>query len=364
MDLGGATLRQPGSTDRRAATAGVGGAYRRGAWTLTGEGALSIAEDSLGAAQAVARIAFSPARFRGGTTEAEASATSFGVAWPGSNGNQSVLFRQSLQTGAVRVFGAVGFGKTLRFDPLTQRFDIDTRGRVINAGVSGSRGPLSGTVTLQRATTDDWQLMEASGIFLKRVAPSYGLHDADVDLSWQTRRVGVTVSRSWRTGFGDTRGTANGYAASASWRVMEPLQFIVHGGKQMADPLRGVPQANYAGVVARWQRSRSAPLPSSAAPPRVVRNAEYALATRSGGADLTVQVNAPADAVVEIACSATDWTPVRVARDGSAFVARLQLVSGTHRVAVRVNGGAWRAPRGLTQVDDEFGSAAGIVVVP
>ena len=80
-------------------------------------------------------------------------------------------------------FGAVGFGKTLRFDPLTQLFDIHTRSRTLNAGVSGTRGPLTGTVTLQRATTDDWQLMEASGIFLKRVAPSYGLHDADVDLS-------------------------------------------------------------------------------------------------------------------------------------------------------------------------------------
>jgi hypothetical protein len=51
-------------------------------------------------------------------------------------------------------------------------------------------------------------------------------------------------------------------------------------------------------------------------------------------------------------------------RDGGAFVHRLTLPTGTHRVAVRVNGGAWRAPRGLAAVADDFGGQAGVVVVP
>jgi hypothetical protein len=33
-------------------------------------------------------------------------------------------------------------------------------------------------------------------------------------------------------------------------------------------------------------------------------------------------------------------------------------------VAVRVNGGAWRAPRGLAVVDDDFGGKAGLIVIP
>lgn len=364
MDVGGATLRQPGGTDRRAATAGVGGVYRRGAWTLIGEGALSLAEDSLGAAQAVARAAYAPGRWRWSTTEVEASATSFGVAWPGTNGNQGVRLRQSLQTGAVRLFAAAGFGKTLRFDPLTQRFDTDTRGRVISLGASGMRGPLTGTVTLQRATTDDWQLMEASGIILKRVAPWYGLHDAEFELTWQSRRLAFTASRSWRAGFGDTQGTGNGYAVSGAWRVSSPLQFIVHGGKQLADPLRGVPQAHYAGIMARVQRSRNVRAPSARAAASAARDAEFLLTPRTGGGDLVIRVDAPRDATVEVATSATDWTPQQLVHDGEQFVARVALASGTHRVAVRVNGGAWRAPRGLTRVEDEFGGAAGMVVVP
>jgi hypothetical protein len=357
MDVGGASLRQPGSTDRSAATAGLGGLIRRGSWTLAGEGALSVAEDTLGAAQVVARASFSPSRFRWSTTELDASATSLGVAWPGNDGNQSVLVRQSVQRGAWRVFGSAGWGKTLRYG-------LDTRGGVFNAGFAGTRGPVVGTVTLQRATTDDWQLMEASGIVLKRIVPWYVLHDATVDVAWHLPRVSLTASRSWRTGIGDTQGTSNGYALAAAWSVVTPLQLIVQGGKQMADPLRGVPQATYAGVIARWQRSRRTPVPTADAPWRVVRNAEYALAARPGGAELTVLVDAPADAVVEIASSATEWAPVRLSREGARFVARVPLASGTHRVAVRVNGGDWRAPRGLTRVEDEYGGAAGIVVVP
>jgi len=40
------------------------------------------------------------------------------------------------------------------------------------------------------------------------------------------------------------------------------------------------------------------------------------------------------------------------------------LPPGSHRVAVRINGGAWRAPRGLVAVPDDFGGTVGVVVVP
>jgi len=329
---------------------------------MTGEGGLSLAEDSLGATQAIARLAFAPSRFA--VTDAEANATSFGLAWPGHHGNTSLLVRQSVQAGPWRVFGAVGQGRTLRADELTQRFDLSMRSQVINVGASGGRGPLTGTVTLQRARTDDWQLMEASGIILKRVAPWYGLHDAEVEVAWQSRRVAFTASRSWRAGFGDTQGTSSGYGWSAMWRASAPLQFVVHGGKQMAEPLRGVPEAHYAGIVARVQRSRSVRVPSTLAVASSARDAEFVLLPRAGGADVVIRIDAPRDAVVEVATSATDWTPARLVHDGERFALRVALASGAHRVAVRVNGGAWRAPRGLTRVDDEFGGAAGIVVVP
>jgi len=45
-------------------------------------------------------------------------------------------------------------------------------------------------------------------------------------------------------------------------------------------------------------------------------------------------------------------------------VQQLTLPAGAHRIAVRVNGGPWRAPRGLAPVNDDFGGKAGVVVIP
>ncbi len=288
------------------------------------------------------------------------SATSLGVTWPGRDGSQSLLVRQRVGSGSLRLFGALGVGYSQRPDLLSVPPTLIARASLINTGLEAVSGAFSGTVTLQRATTDDWQLMEASGIVLKRTVPSYELHDAVLDVTWRGARASVSASRSWRTGFGETRGTSNGYGLSAAWRAARSLVLIAHGGKQMADPLRGVPQATYAGVLARWQWSRT----PRATTVRSARDIEYVLSPDTGGGELLLQVQAPPDAIVEVASSANDWSPIRAVAQGDRFVLRLRLPSGTHRVAVRVNGGAWRAPRGLVRVDDDFGGASGIVVIP
>ena len=77
-----------------------------------------------------------------------------------------------------------------------------------------------------------------------------------------------------------------------------------------------------------------------------------------------MRIAATADAVVEVMSSTTDWSIVRLTREGDTFVHRLTLPSGMHRIAVRINGGMWRAPLGLAPVEDDFGTRAGLVVVP
>jgi hypothetical protein len=370
LDVGGAAVRQPNSTVRQAATFGIGGARggvfgtatdARGAWSIAGDGAFTFAQDSVDAAQGVLRASLTPSRAPWATSDVEVSATAIGIRLPGSNGTQSVALQQGVHRGSLRVFVGAGVGRT-------SRYLLDSRGADVNAGIGITRGTFTGSVTLQQATTDDWQLMEASGFALTRAAPSYALRDARIDVAWRVARVQLTASGSARAGTGATRGNASGLSGTATFQLGPALQLVALGGRQLADPLRGVPQADYAALVARWQRRRVAALSSSRLPSltetRVVRNAEATLEPSAGGAELVVRIAAAADAVVEIASSATEWTPVRAVREGQQFVARLVLASGTHRVAVRVSGGSWRAPRGLVRVDDEFGGAAGIVVVP
>lgn len=83
-----------------------------------------------------------------------------------------------------------------------------------------------------------------------------------------------------------------------------------------------------------------------------------------GGGELEVRVFAAADLEIVIAGDFSDWRPIRMEREGSVWVARVQLEPGKYRVAVQVNGGEWRAPRNLARVRDDYGGEAGLVVIP
>ena len=373
LDIGGATVRQSGSDDLGAATVGAGIMQRGRRFLLIGDGALTLAADSLAATQAVVRGLFALTSWT--VSEIETSATSIGIAVPGKRGNRSVLFRQQLQLGRVRLFGSAGFGNT-------SRHGLDSHSGTQQLGVSATRGEFTLTTTAQRATTDDWQLMEAAGFSLRSNSEWYGMHDATAELLWQFDGFALSASRTWRAGFGVTRGTGRAYSYASSLPFRRRFTLIANSGCQLADPLRGTPQATYMGLAMRVQFGRASGARDAAvrdaARRRVggmgsaaqltvfepIDGAEYRLEQRDGGAELGLRVNAPRDAIVEVAHSANEWTPMRLTRDGDAFVARITLASGTHRVALRINRGEWREPRGLSRVADDFGGNAGLVVVP
>lgn len=368
LDAGGARVQQPSSTLRSAGSVGAGVWHGRGALSVAGEGSVTLADDSLAAAQWVLRTTFAPARWSRSRTDLDLSATTNGLVIPGVNGNRSGAVRQSLQFGSVGLFGTAGVGRT-------SRLELESRGHAFSVGADLQRGAWRASVTGQRAFTDDWQLMEASGIELLRVVPAYTIDDFTADLSWRRGRWWLGASRSWRAGSGATTGTAKGHSLMAAWQLSSSLMLIVQGGEQMADVVRGVPQARYSGLAMRWNPLRVNGLRRDArafgeargnGPTMVpdVQTDEVLLQRREGVGIVVLTITAPADALVEVACSATDWTPVRVTREGGAFVLRLTLPSGAHRLALRVNGGAWRAPHGLVAVEDDFGGKAGVVVVP
>ena len=95
------------------------------------------------------------------------------------------------------------------------------------------------------------------------------------------------------------------------------------------------------------------------------RSAAFATVTqKSSGALMLVRVIADDSSRVEVAGTFSNWSPVQLNRVGDAWEAEIALPPGRHRVAVRINGGPWQAPRGTARVRDEFGGEAGLVVVP
>jgi hypothetical protein len=76
-----------------------------------------------------------------------------------------------------------------------------------------------------------------------------------------------------------------------------------------------------------------------------------------------VAVRVPSAASVEFASDCTEWKPVTMVRIGNEWVAEVAAAAGLHRGNIRVDGGRWIAPPGLTSLDDDFAGEVGIFVV-
>lgn len=79
----------------------------------------------------------------------------------------------------------------------------------------------------------------------------------------------------------------------------------------------------------------------------------------------TIRVRVPGARTVEVSGDFTGWKPVALARAGrDRWEITLPLARGLHRLAIRVDGEAWRAPPGVSTVADEFQGTVGVIVVP
>ena len=62
----------------------------------------------------------------------------------------------------------------------------------------------------------------------------------------------------------------------------------------------------------------------------------------------------------------TDWTPLPMtaSQPPGTWSIAVPVTPGVHQVNVRIDGGEWTVPAGLTAVRDEFGGSVGILLVP
>ena len=358
IDAGGARVEQPFRAPERAGVLGVGAARTGRTFGLSGQLAATVAGDSAGAGQGLLLASVVPPMFTHARTDAGASLTTFGLPSQGRGRNSAWLLRQSLGWRYGGAFATVGASRTKR--PVPNRRDGSEfegfRATSVDVGIFGSYRWLSASLSRQRTLSDDYQIAESTGFGLTRLAASYDYRDLVLNTGLAISRLELSGTFAQRRGGTATRGRANAVLVSASVQVTRSLSLVVSEGKGLADPLRGVPQAQMTSAGIRWRIGGSRAATRADAATLDIRP--------TGGAELTVRVRAARDARVEVATSHGEWVPSAMVRDNGFFVARVQLPSGTHRVAVRVNGGEWMAPAGLARVKDDLGGSAGLVVVP
>ncbi|HYW33095.1 MAG TPA: hypothetical protein VE869_16460 [Gemmatimonas sp.] len=349
-------------------------------------GGFTALDSRAGALQATLTAALVPPVARWFQADATLTGTRFGAPTPSSavgGSNQAWRMRSSAMHRIGPIFAGVSVALARS---TTARDDGSGFGRAASRFVAtgtdvgawvGYRW-LSLSVTGTRTLTDDYPLVEASRFVLVRPSASYDLRDLAITGSAAAGRVELQHAYVRRTGAGATRGRATASSVSAAVALTRSVALVASHGETLADQLRGTVGARVSSVALRWRvGSRGVPgvgaanavgrrERSSVMTPTSSRGVASAAVERvpSGGAVVTIRVDAPRETVVEYATSHGDWQPARATFDGSVHLSTVTLPAGVHRLSVRVNGGEWYAPIGLVSERDEFGGSRGIVVVP
>jgi hypothetical protein len=183
---------------------------------------------------------------------------------------------------------------------------------------------------------------------------------------------GALGARVWSRGAG--RGV---YGEAIAVIALRPaFALVLAGGRYATDPTRGSIAGRYASVgvrivglrPARPERFDPAVLLASslrsgaaAADPPAAPAALLEFTSAAGRCTFVVHAAAVS---VEIVSDLSGWQPVALAPAGSdTWSVTLPAAPGLHRLNMRLDGGAWLVPNGLTPTADEFGGSVGLFVV-
>ena len=152
------------------------------------------------------------------------------------------------------------------------------------------------------------------------------------------------------------------WGLSASRGIAPSLALVAAAGRAGSDPVTSVPGARYFALGLRLKVGSQAIAPPAASP-RTTATAPFRIGPAlAAGREIVIRA---ADArAVELAGDFTDWKPVALQPWGEdGWRALLPISPGLHRLAIRIDGGAWRAPSGTRPIASEFGGEVAEVVV-
>ncbi|MDQ6885805.1 MAG: glycogen-binding domain-containing protein [Gemmatimonadota bacterium] len=152
--------------------------------------------------------------------------------------------------------------------------------------------------------------------------------------------------------------TSTWHVSGTLW-MSSQLALIASAGRYAADIPQSIPGAQFVTVALRM-RTR---------PPALAASLAVALATGfevRGGADSPrlIRVRAHGARRVELMGDFTDWLPVDLTSTvEDEWEVLLPISAGTHRVNLRIDGGAWVVPPGVTAITDDFNGIVGLLVI-
>ena len=214
--------------------------------------------------------------------------------------------------------------------------------------------------------------------FVASVAPtsvddSVRYTDSQLSAHWSRSVVEIGAEVGIRAGatgaiIGGT-GRRWGSVATTTW-LARRVGLVLSGGTYPIDLTQGFPGGRF---VTLSLRLRSAPTisSSSSADRRTntaasAENREPAItfqATPVAAGQVRLEIAAPGATSVEVSGDFTAWKPIQLIRSSEKWMVAVPIARGTHQINIRLNGGPWTVPPGLTPISDEFGGSAGLLVI-
>jgi hypothetical protein len=187
--------------------------------------------------------------------------------------------------------------------------------------------------------------------------------DVEGAVEWSIGPIELAAQGGYRIGgsYDVTPESRRWAAATATYWLSGQLAAVVGGGRQPANPARGLPARSYANLgvmLAYWPiPKRRVPVASSATvvgfEARDAGTSQQTLIVRVGGVER-----------VEIMGDFTAWEPKLMTRIGrDRWEITLPITPGIHQINVRVDNGRWRPPPGTPTMRDGYAGEVGILVI-
>lgn len=352
IDVGGAVLSQPGLLTTGVATAAAQLRFATPTFTLGSNGIVARTNDERYTGQGVLSASLYAPPLRRLRWELTGTASAFGVSAAAPAFAWQTVAREHLGSSLGGVFAGVSAGSVLEAGLRHSIFGV-------HAGGFARLDPL-GRDELSMAVSYTRSEQTAGDLTLPRYADAIGY--------WTHALERFELSAGGGFRFAAKHGSAAQSWASGNavlW-VLDRAAIVAAGGRALADVARGVPSVSYLSLSVRWGNGRH--IERVPMPVRHVRTLDD---------DGSLEVGAPADslhtvsvrfgtaAAVELMADFTDWEAVPMHREpGGEWRIERFIARGTHRVAIRIDGGKWIVPPNLPRVADEFGGDVGLVVVP
>lgn len=175
-------------------------------------------------------------------------------------------------------------------------------------------------------------------------------------LHTESDRASFDVAASTRRDADASRLFASSLGATAAYWPTESMALVLNVTHQLPDWVRGADAVDAVSVGLRF--GQAAPVTARAA-----RFIPVVQVSDSGGTRV-LRVHVAGARQVEVTGDFTDWEARPLTQHGAVFERAMTLSGGTHRMLVRIDGGAWRPAANTPAVDDDLGGRVGLLVVP